>query len=484
VHSFTFGGAASAKAAGGGFGAPASGGFGIFGAPGSGFGFGGASPGGFSFGSTAAGAAKEGPLPGSYCLHTKHGFGGDTVTKVRVLSYIQKRLFGEHPYQCLNVNTNTQFGAYGLELQKIPDNELTPLEMSFREPFRPSRVLQHKGILQSAKMNVEEMIRVLDVDMDITPEYDNLAVRWGPKEGTLVGGVSHGLIQKLGWADGEAMTGLLYRMASAFDALTTRSTQEEVLRYFQRCNATGKPKTLLIDPAEFWKGGPIILSPKGSKRLDKPNPDPDKYPSEPQIEDLTHDSPPAGLGRLIDRMSPPPSDDTRPTVSKPVKMSKYLDLESFDDILMPINNNNAHWLLGRIRPKDRTTVIYDSLGFGSATWLRWLVQFRDDVWSNKKDVKSQLISPVTGALLSEVEMRTYDAQSERQWVNSDNYTKPMGYPNQEDASACGVFVMTWIAYILRQQEDKIVTDVTHYNIDHVFREWLGRMLCEEAENAV
>jgi hypothetical protein len=373
---------------------------------------------------------------------------------------------------------------------------LTPLEMSFREPFRPSRVLQDKGILQSAKMNVEQMIGVLDDDMDITPEYDKfaLAVRWGPKEGTLVGGVSHGLIQKLGWADGEAMTGLLYRMASAFDALTTRSTQEEVLRYFQRCNATGKPKTLLIDPAEFWKGGPIILSPKGSKRLDKPNTDPDKYPRVREIEDLTHDSPPAedlthdsplaGLSRLIDRMSPPPSDDTRPTVSEPVKMSKYLDLESFDNILMPINNNQVHWLLGRIRPQERTTVIYDSLGQGSATWLQWLVKFRDDVWSNKMDVKSQLISPVTGALLSEAEMRTYDVQSARQWVNSDNYTKYMRYPNQEDASACGVFVMTWIAYILRQQEDKIITDVTHDNIDGVFRKWLARMLCEDPVNAV
>jgi hypothetical protein len=497
VHPFTFGGAASAQAAGGGLGAPASGGFGIFGASGYGFGFGGARPSGFSFGSTAA-AAAPGPLPGSYCKHTKVGFGVDTVTKVRVLSYIPNPAFGQYPYQCLNVITNEEFGSLPGDLTKIPDDELTPLEMSFRQPFRPSAVLRAAGIEGAAVMDVVELRHKLNDETIITPEYNTLhieyPVRWGPtvnEKYAEMGGVRVGVLHETGWFDDTTMSGLMLRMASEFGAVTTDCTLAQVQAHFRKCWVSGRETFLLIG-GQQWRTGSKILSPRGSLHVDYiypdkilPSKDDNILRSKDEVTDLTESPPSTGVLKLPEG-SPAIMFLGDKIVEKssnqlPRKVFQMLDLSVFDNILVEIHTGN-HWVLGRIRPKAHTTVIYDSCAIDRAYWLEGLRQFRNDTWKNKLQYRDALISPVTGTLLSQLEKTAFDQTNKIAWVddvNDVNFNKRNKFPTQGDASACGVFVTMYIAYMLTRHEDKIITDVTQDNCVKIFRPWLARMLCEE-----
>jgi hypothetical protein len=59
----------------------------------------------------------------------------------------------------------------------------------------------------------------------------------------------------------------------------------------------------------------------------------------------------------------------------------------------------------------------------------------------------------------------------------------MGYSHQTDASACGVFVMMYIAYLTSHHENKIKDDVNMDNNTNFFRKWLARMICENDAKA-
>ena len=234
-----------------------------------------------------------------------------------------------------------------------------------------------------------------------------------------------------------------------------------------------KRETFLVLDSLEWLKGAKILSPVGSKHIDPVNPE--LMPSHYSPEVISSDP-----------------EDSKDRVPKPkfVTPLKLMDLSEFDNILIPINAGNSHWLLGRIRKTngmgDHETVIYDSLGTGSQEWLDKLVKFRTDIYMNKYDAKDSLKLPDgTNLIITEQKIATLQAMQDRgMWTNNGNYVKSQNYGLQGDGSACGVFVMMYIAYLLTLHEDKIKADVTHENCVKVFRPWLTRMLCEDAVHAV
>ena len=502
---FSFGGASSgtpsAKAASGGF---------SFGDVSSGTPSAKAASGGFSFGSASSGTssaeAASGvlghvpspgplPLPGSFCMYRPMVFGKaqQSPTKVRVLrNTIEGGGIFYHKLECLDVITNATLSAYSDHLHQIPDDELTPLEMSFRQPFRPSAVLRAQGIEEAAVMDVVELRSKLKPATIMLPEYPKCEDhgRWGPTWSEYfnenLGGVDKGLLNEKGWVDGDIIAGLLLRMASQFGAVTFESTKEEVQRHFQKCKQTNRETFLLLDGQQWLRGG-ALLSPRRSPFRDRINDIIVPSRGSPAI-DMTADSPPE---RDTGTKAPEPDKDPKaPVLDRVVpdetskvpitgRIFQLMDVSAFDNILMPIETG-GHWILGRIRPNDHTTRIYDSLGYDRPRWLGCVNKFRDDTWQNKWLLKDILISPVTGELLSNVEKANFEEMYEHEWVDDDNFNKSNSFPKQNDSSACGVFVMTYIAYMLTGHEDKIRTDVTQVNTEKVFRPWLARMVCEEA----
>jgi hypothetical protein len=405
-----------------------------------------------------------------------------------VLSYIPNPAFGKYPYQCLNVITNEEFGSLPGDLKKIPDDELTPLEMSFRQPFRPSAVLRAAGIEEVPVMDTVELRRKLRPATIMFPEYEKFEKpgKWGPTWSEdfkqYLGGVDKGVLNETGWLDCETIGGLLLRMASEFGAVTFESTKEEVQRHFQKCKKTNGETFLLLDGMQWLLGGKL-LSPKGSpfcerindKTLPSRGSPPIEFPDSPKRD--TETKAPQRAETKEPQRDKVVSDETS-KVPITGRIYQYMDLSVFDNILMPIDTG-GHWILGRICPKKHTTRIYDSLGFDRPKWLGFVNEFRDDTWKNKLLVKDRLISPVTGELLSNAEKTIFEEMNTHKWVDEANYVTKMKFPKQGDASACGVFVTMYIAYMLTRHEDKIITDVTQDNCVEVFRPWLARMLCEE-----
>jgi hypothetical protein len=150
------------------------------------------------------------------------------------------------------------------------------------------------------------------------------------------------------------------------------------------------------------------------------------------------------------------------------------------------NRGAPHWLLGRIHVSTRETLIYEPYGsgeFNAEYWLTRLESFRDDLFLKKFEMMQQLTSAATGGPISDDEKQNLTTIKNSAWTRDHNYTGTKRYSQQGDGSACAVFVMMWIAYLLKNKEDKMGEEVTQPRCAGVFRTWLTRMLCEDAVRA-
>jgi hypothetical protein len=171
-----------------------------------------------------------------------------------------------------------------------------------------------------------------------------------------------------------------------------------------------------------------------------------------------------------------------------------MNLFEFDNIMIPISSGGSrdpkggalHWLLGRIHVPTRRTLIYEPYGggnFNAMYWLTRLESFRDDLFVKKFEMIQQLTSAATGGPISDAEKQNLTTIKNSAWTHDHNYTGTKKYSQQGDCSACAVFVMMWIAYLLKNKEANLGVDVTQERCAGVFRTWLTRMLCEDAVRA-
>ena len=154
---------------------------------------------------------------------------------------------------------------------------------------------------------------------------------------------------------------------------------------------------------------------------------------------------------------------------------RNINPDHIDNILIPKNISNTHWILVHISLKNRQIIIYDSLNNINNTHVDAVQSFIRSFYNRKLEDDLDEWESVIGT-------PGINNDTIRRWYNYTLATNiwPVSRPKvdqQRDGFACGIYVCMIMAYILSGKTAQIDHDIVFNNIAK-FRRLLARLMCE------
>ena len=309
-------------------------------------------------------------------------------------------------------------------LTLIDDKDLTPLDMTYNKKFHPNAALRRSGC-NSSYFDTTALDQRLRENDKLGFDDLSSSMTWGYIKKAVLGDE---------WLNDDIILAVIQCLIVKFDGITITSTQNQIQQHFAKKQT--KQRTC------------IVISSLTYASSNRP-------PEEGQPERGSFLSPRSGR------------------ISKTPILN--LDITCVDDILIPINCGNAHWVMGRINITDKETQIYDSYNQEREAKFIELKNYRTKIFREKLENIDKLCKP-DGTLLSEEDkskLRVTLSALEHDNMWRRNLQK---LPPQKDNVSCGIFVCMYMAYIISGKQDFI----DEVNMDNMtkFREWIVKLLCE------